>query len=205
MPASNSGCTARACSAGTWMKSGQAAVVGTPATSMLSFTAKGTPHSEPRCSAGSASSCLRGCWCQGEAMAAWEPGRAGPGWAGRAALALTRQRRCGDRPLGGRPVQAGRPAGPPAALVDILLAGLGDEHAAGGGEGGQQLLAERGGRQRAGGVGRPQRRQGQVGGGERHCGWAALVAVGRCLHWCAVLLGAQLIARVAGWCQDSFS
>lgn len=51
-PASNSGCTARACAAGVYWKAGQAAVVGCPATSMLSFTAKGMPHRGPRCSGG---------------------------------------------------------------------------------------------------------------------------------------------------------
>lgn len=54
-PASSSGCTARACWLGTYSKSRQAAVVGCCATSMLSFTANGTPHSGPRCSAGCSS------------------------------------------------------------------------------------------------------------------------------------------------------
>lgn len=51
-PASNSGFTARACSAAAYSNAGHAAVVGHPATSILSFTANGMPHRGPRCSAG---------------------------------------------------------------------------------------------------------------------------------------------------------
>ena len=42
-PASRTRCTAVADSSGTWANSGQALVVGRPATSMLSLTAIGTP------------------------------------------------------------------------------------------------------------------------------------------------------------------
>ncbi len=48
-PAARSRATAGAVSVGVKAKSGQAAVVGRPATSMLSFTAKGTPHSGLAC------------------------------------------------------------------------------------------------------------------------------------------------------------
>ena len=53
-PASCKACTAGAEVVGMWEKEGQAAVVGHPATSTLSFTAKGTPHRalEARCRGG---------------------------------------------------------------------------------------------------------------------------------------------------------
>ena len=58
-PASRSFCTAGAVLSGTYEKEEQAAVVGIPATSMLSFTAKGNPASGPfaALACASASSC----------------------------------------------------------------------------------------------------------------------------------------------------
>ena len=58
-PASSSAWTTGALRAGMYQKAGQAAVVGKHATSMLSFTAKGTPHKRLRADVGTASSCLQ--------------------------------------------------------------------------------------------------------------------------------------------------
>ncbi len=57
-PSFSRAATVTALRCGVYRKASQAAVVGCGSASMLSFTAKGTPHSAPRSSAGCASSSL---------------------------------------------------------------------------------------------------------------------------------------------------